>query len=137
MLSCRLLLSSSISLVHIKTHMHAPPPTLPLLLLRSLLKASSSISFLALFSPSLPPDFSHVCSMGARARSTAGAALTPSDVCVRLWRSLINTGTGMAKLTSPTSSLALSQGFQALREREREKKKERKKAKTLLHPGVR
>lgn len=96
--------------------------------------ASSSTSFLALFfSPSLPPAFSHVCSMGARARSTAGAALTPSDVCVRLWRSLINTGTGMAKLTSPASSLALSQGFQAL---QREKRK-KKKGKTLLHPSAR
>lgn len=70
--------------------------------------------------------------MGARARGAAGAALTPANVRVRLWRSLINTGTGMAKLTSPTSLLALSQGFEALGKGEKEKKK----AKTLLHPGV-
>lgn len=59
--------------------------------------------------------------MGARARSTAGAALTPSNVRVRLWRSLINTGTGMAKPTSPTSLLALSQGFEALGKGEKKK----------------
>lgn len=82
----------------------------------------------ALLSPSLSPDSSHVCSTGARARGTAGAAFAPSDVCVRLCRSLINTGTGTAKLTSPTSLLTLSQGFQAL--------KNKKKAQTLLHPSV-
>lgn len=102
------------------------------LLFPSAASSSSSVSFLSVFSPSLSPDFSHVCTMGARARSAAGAALTPANVRVRLWRSLINTGTGMAKLTSPTSLLALSQGFEALGKGEKEKKK----AKTLLHPGV-
>lgn len=102
------------------------------LLFPSAASSSSSVSFRSVFSPSLSPDFSHVCTMGARARSAAGAALTPANVRVRLWRSLINTGTGMAKLTSPTSLLALSQGFEALGKGEKEKKK----AKTLLHPGV-
>lgn len=75
----------------------------------------------ALLSPSLSPDSSHVCSTGARARGTAGAAFAPSDVCVRLCRSLINTGTGTAKLTSPTSLLTLSQGFQALKNKKKPK----------------